>query len=76
MATERLTSWLGGEERSVLRPGSTESWGIPRNAEVVGFAPAKGPHVCLSRAGRWRAAHVRDRDGTCILCDRRLILGD
>lgn len=76
MATERLTFWLGGEERSALRPGSTESRGIPRNGELVGFAPAKGPHVCLSRAGRWRAAHVRDRDGVCIFCNGRLVLGE
>ena len=77
MATERLTSWLGGEERSALRPGSTESWGIRRTTEDIGFAPTKpGQRVCLSRSSRWRAAHVRDRDGVCIFCNGRLILGE
>ena len=74
MATERLTSWLGGEERSALRPGSTESWGIPRNGEDVGFAWVPPVwRVCLSRAGRWRKAHEWDADGVCVFCSRREI---
>lgn len=43
---------------------------IPRTAEDVGFAPVRfWERVCLSRAGRWRAAHQADKDGVCCLCD-------
>jgi hypothetical protein len=40
---------------------------IPRTDDEVGFAPCREiERVCLSRAGRWRRAHVLDKDGTCI----------
>lgn len=52
-------------ERPSARPN-----GIPRSGEVVGFAPFRGPRVCVSAAGRIRGAHVLDRDGlSCIFCE-------
>lgn len=42
---------------------------IPISTEVVGFAPPKEPLICQSRSGRWRIAHVYDRDGVCIFCN-------
>lgn len=49
--------------------------GPPRSHEDVGFAPVKPEdRVCRSRAGRWRAAHAYDADGTCLFCCRRMIL--
>ena len=40
---------------------------VPRSPEEVGFAPSEGE--CVSRAGRTRKDHARDKDGRCVYCD-------
>ena len=43
---------------------------IPRNEHGEAadhFAPFSGPHVCHSRAGRWRPAHSYV-GGACVFC--------
>lgn len=41
-------------------------------AEDGTFAPPRPPFICRSRAGRWRREHMPDREGVCLLCDKRL----
>ena len=48
----------------------TKLWIQPDESTIhdQGFAPYHGPRVCHSPSGRWRAEHLVDGEGTCILC--------
>jgi hypothetical protein len=66
MATERLTAWLGGEERSVLRPGSTERAGESEGPRrTSGSRRRSQGRGCVSRG---RAGGVLLMSGTVMAC--------
>jgi len=50
-------------ERPTARPN-----GVPRSDEIVGWAPFRGPMVCIDRQERPRGAHILDEDQNCIFC--------
>lgn len=47
---------------------SPKANGVPRSSTIVGYAPFRGPRVCVSLAGRIRGAHAIVGD-TCAFCE-------